>query len=59
VESQKAIKTLGSQRSSKRRDLFEAQDAIDAHRDILIQRTEQQLRQRHSLEPLFLVRWPL
>ena len=59
LESQKAIKALESSRSAKRRALFEAHDAIDAQRDTLIERTEQQLRQRHSLAPLFVVRWRL
>jgi adenine-specific DNA-methyltransferase len=37
----------------------DAQDAIDAQRDELIGRIEKQLRQRHTLEPVFTFRWRL
>ena len=59
LTAQQSIKALEALRSRKRRDLFEAQDAIDGQRDVLIQRIEQQLQQRHSIEPLFLLRWQL
>jgi hypothetical protein len=39
--------------------LFDAQDAIDGQRDVLIQCIEQQLQQRHSIAPLFLFRWSM
>ena len=43
----------------KRRDLFDAQDAIDSQRDELIGRIEKHLQQRHSSKPLFMFRWSL
>jgi len=43
----------------QRRELFDAQDAIDAPRGELIGRIEKQLRQRHTLKPLFAFRWRL
>lgn len=46
-------------RNRKRRELFDAQDAIDAQRDELIGRIEKQLRQRHTLRPVFVFRWRL
>ncbi|MGB4781008.1 hypothetical protein [Candidatus Methylomirabilis sp.] len=37
----------------------DAHDAIDAQRDELIGRIEKQLRQRHTLNPVFTFRWSL
>jgi len=59
LEAQKSLKALESSRNRKRRELFDAQDAIDARRDELIARIEKQLRQRHTLRPLFVFRWRL
>jgi adenine-specific DNA-methyltransferase len=59
LEAQKALKSLETERNGKRRELFDAQDAIDAQRDELIGRIEKQLRQRHTLKPLFTFRWRL
>jgi adenine-specific DNA-methyltransferase len=59
LEAQKALKSLESERNRKRRELFDAQDAIDAQRDELIGRIEKQLRQRHTVKPLFAFRWRL
>jgi hypothetical protein len=59
LEAQKSIKTLESTRNRKRRELFDAQDAIDGQRDELIKRIEKQLHQRHSSKPLFVFRWRL
>ncbi len=56
---QKALKSLEAERNRKRRELFDAQDAIDAQRDELIKRIEGQLRQRHTLKPVFTFRWRL
>ncbi len=38
---------------------IDAQDAIDAQRDELIGRIEEQLSQRHTLNPVFTFRWSL
>lgn len=44
-------------RSQPRSRLYEAQDAIDARPDELIENIERQLEQRHKLETLFTARW--
>lgn len=59
LEAQKGLRLLESERNRKRRELFDAQDAIDVQRDVLIGRIEKQLCQRHTLEPLFAFRWRL
>jgi adenine-specific DNA-methyltransferase len=59
LEAQKSLKALETARNRKRRELFDAQDAIDAQRDDLIGGIEKQLHQRHTLIPLFAFRWRL
>jgi adenine-specific DNA-methyltransferase len=51
------LKSLEATRTSKRRELFDAQDAIDRQRDELIGKIEQQLRRRQGLATIFLIRW--
>lgn len=50
-------KRAEARRTQKRRELYEAQDAIDARRDELIENIERQLEQSDRLESLFTVRW--
>jgi adenine-specific DNA-methyltransferase len=57
LEAQKNIKALGKTRNNKRRELFDAQDAIDAQREELIGNIEKQLKQRRSVQTLFCIRW--
>jgi hypothetical protein len=57
LEAQKSIKALEGTRNRKRRELFDAQDAIDSQRDELIARIEKQLQQGHSSMPVFAFRW--
>jgi len=52
-------KLLEAERNRNPRELFDAQDAIDAQRDELIGRIEKQLNQRHTLNPVFTFRWSL
>jgi adenine-specific DNA-methyltransferase len=59
LEAQKTIKALESARNNKRRELFAAQDRIDAQRDELISRIEEQMHQRHEITPFFTIRWTL
>ena len=59
LETQKTLKSLEGERNRKRRELFDAQDAIDGQRDELIKRIEGQLRQRHAAKPVFSFRWRL
>ena len=59
LEAQKAIKTLERTRNHKRRELFDAQDAIDVQREELIANIEKQLKQERQLRVLYAVRWSL
>ncbi len=59
LEAQKTLKSLEGERHRKRRELFDAQDAIDVQRDELIKRIERQLQQRHAVKPVFCFRWRL
>ncbi len=59
LAAQKQIKNLESQRTQKRRSLFEAQDQVDAKREELIAILEGKLAQRAGLHRLFFVRWRL
>ena len=57
LESQKQIKAIESQRNDKRRSLFEAQDAIDRQREVLIDKIEGKLLQQTRVESLFHLAW--
>ncbi len=59
LAEQKVIKALEKTRNTKRRELFDAQDAIDAQREELIVNIETQLKQRRSVQTLFCIRWTL
>jgi adenine-specific DNA-methyltransferase len=56
---QKQIKTLEQLRTTKRRNLFDAQDEIDRQRGTLIAQIEGKLEQKIAVEPLFTIRWRL
>ena len=55
--AQKALKTLEGTRAQKRRDLYDAQDAIGGRRDEMIAGIERQLEQRNTVQTIFAVRW--
>ncbi|MFC1492884.1 SNF2-related protein [candidate division KSB1 bacterium] len=59
LSAQKVIKNLEKKRNTKRRELFDAQDAIDNHREQLIKNIEKQLKQNQSIQELFTIRWTL
>jgi hypothetical protein len=59
LEAQKTLKSLEGEPNRKRRELFDAQDAIDGQRDELIKRIEGQLHQTHAVKTIFLFRWRL
>jgi len=59
LSGQKEIKALEAQRSLKRRGLFDAQDDVEAKRDIFIQSLETKLNQHTECEDLFRLRWVL
>ncbi len=56
---QKEIRELERRRTNKRRELFTAQDEIDARREDLIGKVEAKLQQACSLSPLFTIRWSI
>lgn len=59
LDAQKKVKALDEKRKKKRRELFDAQDAIDANREELIKSVEGQLKQSTQLRHLFLLRWSI
>jgi len=59
LAGQKAIKALETERSTKRRTLFDAQDKIDEQRAELIAQIEGKLEQNVELGSLFTIRWRL
>lgn len=59
LAGQKQVKALESQRNTKRRALFDAQDEIDRRREQLIAEIEGKLQQRVSQTTLFSIRWTL
>ncbi len=57
LAAQKRMKSLESERNSRRRTLFEAQDEIDRKRGELIAQIESKLTQKVQAECLFTIRW--
>jgi len=57
LAGQKQIKELESKRNTMRRSLFEAQDDIDARRELLINEIEGKLEQKTSSNNLLEIRW--
>jgi len=56
---QKQLRDLERRRNGKRRELFDAQDAIDQQREELIGKIEKQLKHRSETQALFTMRWKL
>ncbi len=54
---QKKTRELEKRRNNKRKELFEAQDAIDQQREALIIKIEKQLQHTAEIKPLFIIRW--
>lgn len=59
LDYQKQIRELERRRSTKRRELFNAQDAVDQQREELIGKIEKQLRHSHRVQTLFTVKWKI
>ncbi|HWR20372.1 MAG TPA: SNF2-related protein [Verrucomicrobiae bacterium] len=59
LDGQKQVKALESQRNTKRRALFDAQDEIDHRREQLIAEIEGKLQQKVSSQQLFAIHWNL
>lgn len=57
VALHKRIKELETRRADKRRGLFEAQDAVDSRKDLLLSEIEARLKQALTKAELFTVRW--
>ncbi|HEU4585397.1 MAG TPA: SNF2-related protein [Gemmatimonadaceae bacterium] len=57
LAAQKQLRTLEQSRNRKRRDLYDAQDAIDARRDEMIAGIERQLAAHDTVQRVFTVRW--
>ena len=57
LQAQKNVKSLEAARAQKRRDLFEAQDRVEAQRAEIIRTIESRMAQSHESEPLFQIRW--
>jgi ERCC4-related helicase len=53
----KRVKELEARRAEKRRSLFEAQDAVDSRKDVLLSEIEARLKQTISQTELFTIRW--
>ncbi len=59
LAAQKRLKQVESERNRKRRELYEAQDAIDQRRDELIGKIEKQLSMKQRARLLFTICWKL
>jgi len=59
LAGQKQIKEIESMRNSKRRSLFDAQDAIDKQREELIGKIEGKLTQTSSINNVMTFRWSI
>ncbi|MFZ4398348.1 MAG: DEAD/DEAH box helicase, partial [Kiritimatiellia bacterium] len=57
LAGQKQIKALESQRSEKRRSLFEAQDQVDHQRAKFIAVIEGKLKQQTDISTVFTLQW--
>jgi superfamily II DNA or RNA helicase len=57
LEHQRRLKDLTAARNQRRKDLFVAQDEVEARRETLIADIEGKLKQQQDLTPLFTVRW--
>ena len=59
LDHQKQLRELEGRRNTRRRELFDAQDAIDRQREELIGKIERQLQHASTVQPLFTIRWRL
>lgn len=59
VRAQRLVKDLEKRRSEKRRNLFEAQDEVDAKKETLLDEVEKMLKQRVKQDTLFVIRWKI
>jgi hypothetical protein len=59
LEHQRRLKDLTAARNQRRKDLFVAQDEVEARREALIADIEGKLKQKQELTQLFAIRWRL
>jgi len=59
LEHQRRMKELTAARNQRRKDLFIAQDEVEARREALIADIESKLKQKQELTQLFTIRWRL
>jgi SNF2 family DNA or RNA helicase len=59
IEHQRRLKDLTAARNQRRKDLFVAQDEVEARRESLIAEVEGKLKQQQAVAPLFTIRWSL
>lgn len=59
LEHQRRLKDLTAARNQRRKDLFVAQDEVEARREGLIADIEGKLKQKQELVPLFSIRWSI
>jgi superfamily II DNA or RNA helicase len=59
LEHQRRIKELTAARNQRRKDLFIAQDEVEARREALIADIEGKLRQKQELTQFFTIRWSI
>ncbi|MDI6451448.1 SNF2-related protein [Anaerobaca lacustris] len=59
LDYQKQLRDLERRRNSKRRELFDAQDAIDQQREELIGKIERQLKHTSTVQTLFTIQWTI
>jgi SNF2 family DNA or RNA helicase len=57
LEHQRRLKDLTAARNQRRKDLFIAQDEVEARRETVITDVEGKLKQQQELAPLFTIRW--
>lgn len=59
LQGQKLVRALERERAQSRRNIFKAQDEVDAERDKLISQVEDQLTQKNSMVEIMRIRWSL
>lgn len=59
LEIQKQLRELEGERKQKRQKFYEEQDAVEASRNELIARVQEQLKARENVTPVFTVQWQL
>ncbi|MBR2005695.1 MAG: DEAD/DEAH box helicase family protein [Thermoguttaceae bacterium] len=57
IAAQKQVRELERRRNQKRRELYAAQDAVEQKRDELIERLEEQTKEKIEEKRLFTIRW--